>query len=120
MTSPPQPPAAATDAAPPTAGDAEAHDEAAPRTSRLGKVVVALALLAAVVGVAGANITLPYVIFSPGDATPVDDYLKISDARTYDHSGSLLLLTVRVSNGRPNVWRFVQASLDDDSKVEGE
>ena len=86
----------------------------------LGKVVVVLALLAAVIGVAGANITLPYVIFSPGDATPVDDYLKISDAQTYQHRGALLLLTVRVSNGRPNVWRFVQASLDDDSKVEGE
>jgi PDZ domain-containing protein len=119
MTSPPEPPAAATDAAPPT-GPTGPHDEPAPRSSRLGKVAVALALLAAVIGVAGANITLPYVIFSPGDATPVDDYLKISDARTYRHDGALLLLTVRVSNGRPNVWRFLQASFDDDSKVEGE
>jgi PDZ domain-containing protein len=118
MTKPPDPPVAATDVAPPPGGP-ESHDDP-PRSSRVGKVVVALALLAAAIGVAGANITLPYVIFSPGDATPVDDYLKISDARTYRHSGSLLLLTVRVSNGRPNVWRFVQASLDDDSKVEGE
>ena len=119
MTSPPEPPAAAPDVAPP-AGPLEATDEPPSRTPLFGKIVVGLALLLAVVGVAGANITVPYVIFSPGDATPVDDYLKISDARTYHHSGSLLLLTVRVSNGRPNVWRFVQASLDDDSKVEGE
>ena len=119
MTSPTEPPAAAPDAAPPTDPTGQ-PDEPAPRTSRFGKVVVALALLAAVIGVAGARITLPYVIFSPGDATPVDDYMKIADARTYHHSGSLLLLTVRVSNGRPNVWRFIQASLDDDTKVEGE
>src|SRR4051812_13643932 len=119
MTSPPEPPATAADAAPPTDPTGQ-PDEPPPRTSRLAKVVVALALLAAVIGIAGARITLPYVIFSPGDATPVDDYLKISGARSYHHSGSLLLLTVRVSNGRPNVWRFLQASLDDDSKVEGE
>jgi len=118
MTSPTEPPAAAPDAAPPT--EPTGQPDEPPRTSRFGKVVVALALLAAVVGVAGARITLPYVIFSPGDATPVDDYMKISDTRTYHHSGSLLLLTVRVSNGRPNVWRFIQASLDDDTKVEGE
>ena len=119
MTSPTEPPAAAPDVAPPS-GPHETGDDAPARTPLFGKVVVALALLLAVVGIAGANITLPYVIFSPGDATPVDDYLKISDARTYDHKGALLLLTVRVSNGRPNVWRFLQASFDDDSKVEGE
>jgi PDZ domain-containing protein len=119
MTSPPEPPAAAPDVAPPS-GPSEPTEEPPARTPLFGKIVVALALLIAVIGIAGANITVPYVIFSPGDATPVDDYLKISDARTYAHKGSLLLLTVRVSNGRPNVWRFLQASLDDDSKVEGE
>src|SRR3954468_24733910 len=119
MTSPPEPPAAAPDAARPTEPTGQPV-EPAPRPSRFGKVVVALALLAAIIGVAGARITLPYVIFSPGDATAVDDYRKISDVRTYHHSGSLLLLTVRVSNGRPNVWRFLQASLDDDTKIEGE
>ena len=119
MTSPPEPPAAATHAAP-SPGSPEPPDETPARTPLVGKVVVALALLIAIVGIAGARITLPYVIFSPGDATPVDDYLKITGVRSYHHSGSLLLLTVRVSNGRPNVWRFLQASLDDDSKVEGE
>ena len=119
MTRTPEPPAAATDAAPPP-GPPEPTDEAPARTPLFGKVVVGLALLIAVIGIAGARITLPYVIFSPGDATPVDDYMKIAGARSYHHSGSLLLLTVRVSNGQPNVWRFVQASLDDDSKVVGE
>jgi PDZ domain-containing protein len=118
MTSPPEPPTAAPDVAP----RSELPEATAqkPGTPLFGKVVVGLALLIAVVGVVGARITLPYVIFSPGDATPVDDYLKISNAQTFRHKGSLLLLTVRVSNGRPNVWRFIQASLDDDSKVEGE
>src|SRR3954447_18996996 len=119
MTSPPEPPVAAPDVAP-RPGPPEGNDPTRTGTPLFGKIVVALALLAAIIGVAGARITLPYVIFSPGDATPVDDYLKISDARTYHHSGSLLLLTVRVSNGRPNVWRFLQASLDDDTKVQGE
>src|SRR6478672_5201823 len=119
MTSPPEPPPAAPDVAP-RPGPPEGDDPKPAGTPLFGKIVVALALLIAVIGVAGANITLPYVIFSPGDATPVDDYLKISNAQTFHHKGSLLLLTVRVSNGRPNVWRFLQASLDDDSKVEGE
>jgi PDZ domain-containing protein len=118
MTSSLPPPAAAPDAAPPAS--TEPPEDQRPRTPRAGKIVVVLALLLAVAGVVGANVHLPYVIFSPGDATPVDDYLRIKDARTYDHQGALLLLTVRVSNGRPNVWRFIQASLDDDSKVEGE
>lgn len=119
MTSPPEPPAAAPETVAPP-GPAEPEEPSSPRTPWFGKVVVGLALLAAVIGVVGANITLPYVIFSPGDATPVDDYLSIKDVRTYPHSGSLLLLTVRVSRGRPNLWRFLQASLDDDTDVVGE
>jgi PDZ domain-containing protein len=117
MSSPPEPPVAVPEVAPP--GPVEPPDS--PRhTPWFGKVIVGLALLAAAVGVIGANVTLPYVIFSPGDATPVDDYLRINDARTYRHSGALLLLTVRVSRGRPNLWRYIQASLDDDSQVVGE
>lgn len=105
----PQSPPPATD--PPDARD---------RPSGKGRWLFLVALVIAVVGIVGARITVPYVIFSPGDATPIDDYLRISGARTYKHAGGFLLLTVRVSNGRPNVWRFVQASLDDDSKVIGE
>ncbi len=90
------------------------------RVSAAGKVLVTVAVVLAVVGVAGAYIKLPYVIESPGDATPVDGYLRIHGVKQYRHDGALLLLTVRVSNGRPNVWRFVDASLDDDSRVIGE
>ena len=60
------------------------------------------------------------MIFSPGDATPVDDYLKISGATQLPPRRVAAVLTVRCRNDRPNVWRFVQASLDDDSKVVGE
>jgi PDZ domain-containing protein len=119
MTSPPEPPAAATEVVVPP-GPAAPIDPPDRRTPWFGKLAIGLALLAAVIGVVGANITLPYVIFSPGDATPVDDYLRINDVRTYRHSGSLLLLTVRVSRGQPNLWRFIQASMDDDSQVVGE
>src|SRR6476661_4267608 len=82
MTRTPEPPAAATDAAPPP-GPPEPTDEAPARTPLFGKIVVGLALLIAVIGIAGARITLPYVIFSPGDATPVDDYMKIAGAKDY-------------------------------------
>ena len=66
------------------------------------------------------SIKLPYVIFSPGDATPIEDLVKITGAKTYRHDGDVFLLTVHVSNGRPNLWRFLQASWDDDSRVIGE
>ncbi len=80
-------------------------------------VVVGLALL---VGLLGAVIRLPYVIYSPGDATPVEGIVKVSGARTYRSRGEVLFLTVSVSTERPNVWRWAQASLDPDSEVVGE
>lgn len=94
-----------------------------PETSRgsiWGKVIVGVVALLALAGVVGAYVRVPYVIVSPGDATPVDQYIEIRGAKTYPHRGSLMLLTVRVSNGRPNFWRFVEASLDDDTRVLGE
>ena len=90
------------------------------RSSRASKVLVTLAAVLVIVGIAGAYVKLPYVIESPGDATPVDTYLRIRGVKRYQHDGALLLLTVRVSSGRPNVWRFLQANLDDDSRVIGE
>jgi Lon-like protease len=76
-------------------------------------VVVVIALL-------GMAIRLPYVIYSPGDATPVEGIVSISGAKTYRSPGEVLFLTVAVSRGRPNVWRFLAAQLDDDSEVVGE
>lgn len=115
----PEPPAATDLPAAPNGAEPIEPSEPA-RASRLGPILLVAAILIAVVAVIGTRITLPYVIFSPGDATPVDDYVHIKGVKTYGHDGSVLLLTVRVSNGRPNLWRYLQASFDDDSKVIGE
>jgi Predicted secreted protein containing a PDZ domain len=84
------------------------------------KLFLGFGALLVVAAIVGMNVTMPYVIFSPGDATGVDRYVHISGTRTYHHAGEVLLLTVRVSNGRPNLWRYLEATLDDDSKVIGE
>ena len=102
----PQPPAAPP--APPTRR---------PRWPVVFAVVVGLGI---VIILAGTFIRLPYVIYSPGDATPVEGIVKIDGAKTYQSPGEVLFLTVAVSRGRPNVWRWIQASLDSDSQVVGE
>jgi PDZ domain-containing protein len=70
--------------------------------------------------VIGSVVRLPYVIYSPGEATPVNDVVNISGARTYRHRGEVLFLTVSVSRERPNVWRYLVAKADDDSTIVGE
>ncbi len=90
------------------------------RRSWVGRTLFGLAVLLGLIGILGTYIKVPYVIFSPGSATPAADYVEISGAKTYPRDGALFLLTVSVSNGRPNFWRFVDASLDDDSRVIGE
>jgi len=82
--------------------------------------VLWLAVAALVVALAGMLIRLPYRVFSPGSATPVQDVVKVDGATTYPHEGELLFLTVSVSSGRPSLWRLLQAELDDDSQVVGE
>ena len=84
------------------------------------KVFLGFGILLVIAGIVGMYVKLPYVIFSPGDATGVDRYITIKGTRSYKHRGELLLLTVRVSNGRPNLWRYLEAALDNDSKVIGE
>ena len=84
------------------------------------KLFLGLGIVLVIAGIVGMYVKLPYVIFSPGDATGVDQYITIKGTRSYNHRGELLLLTVRVSNGRPNIWRYLEAALDDDSKVLGE
>lgn len=108
--SPPVSPPPAPPASPPRVSGA----------SRTTKVLVALAALVGIIGLVGMYVKLPYVIFSPGDATPVGPYVHISGTRAYHHRGQVLLLTVRVTTGRPNLWRYIEASLDDDSRVVGE
>ena len=70
--------------------------------------------------VAGFFIHLPYVIISPGSATPLDaQVVQIEGAPTYpETSGNVLFLTVQVSTSEPNVWRIVAAWLDSDREVE--
>ncbi len=92
-----------------------------PEPRKRWPVVVAVIVGAAVlIALLGSIIRLPYVIYSPGDATPVEGIVKISGAKTYRSPGEVLFLTVSVSTERPNVWRWVQASLDPDSDVVGE
>jgi PDZ domain-containing protein len=68
---------------------------------------------------AAAFVHVPYVIISPGDATPLDDsVLGVGGAPTYEHEGNLLFLTVAVSSRDPNLYRYVFARLDDDAAVE--
>lgn len=63
--------------------------------------------------VAANFVRVPYVIISPGEATPLgDDVVSISGAPTFDHDGNLLFLTVRVSNRDPTVLRWLFAELD--------
>jgi PDZ domain-containing protein len=97
-----------------------------PRSTRsrkhtvLAVVLSSLGVLIALVVVAGFLIHLPYVIISPGSATPLDSQVvQIQGAQTYpDDSGNILFLTVRVSTSEPNVWRVVTSWIDPDLAVE--
>jgi PDZ domain-containing protein len=86
----------------------------------LGIVLSVLFGIVVVVIVAGFLIHLPYVIISPGSATPLDSQVvQIKGAPTYtDTSGNVRFLTVQVSTREPNVWRVVAAWLDPDRDVE--
>jgi PDZ domain-containing protein len=89
------------------------------RHNVLAVVVSTVGVLLAVVAVAGFLIHLPYVIISPGSATPLDSsVVQIDGATTYPHDGNVLFLTVRVSTHDPNVWRVVTSWLDPDRSVE--
>lgn len=78
-----------------------------------------LTLLVLGVLTAAAFIHVPYVIISPGDATPLDDsVLQVEGAQTFEHDGELLFLTVAVSNRDPNLYRYLFAKLDGNAAVE--
>jgi PDZ domain-containing protein len=83
-------------------------------------VLSTVGVLIAAVIIAGFLIHLPYVIISPGSATPLDSQVvQIQGAPTYpEASGNVLFLTVQVSTREPNVWRVVSAWLDSDRDVE--
>jgi PDZ domain-containing protein len=76
-----------------------------------------LVALVVAVAIAGLFIPMSYVIIEPGDATPVSGAVSVKGAPTYPSRGSLLFLTVSISNGKPNLWRYLGATLDDDDEV---
>jgi Lon-like protease len=81
------------------------------------RVLGVFVTMVVVVAVAGLFIPMSYVIIEPGDATPVSGAVSVKGAPTYRSKGSLLFLTVSISNGKPNLWRFLGASLDDNAEV---
>jgi PDZ domain-containing protein len=84
----------------------------------LATALSALGVLLVVVLVAGFLIHLPYVIISPGFATPLDQkVITVDGAPTYKHRGNVLFLTVRVTTHDPTVWRVVTSWLDSDRDV---
>ncbi len=86
------------------------------RRRRRRIALTVLGLLGAV-AIAAAFVRLPYVILSPGDATPVGEVVTVKGARTYPHEGSLLFLTVSVTTQRPNVYETVAGWLSSDDEV---
>ncbi len=91
-----------------------------PRRARtwLAVALSVLGVLIVVALVAGFLIHLPYVIISPGFATPLDQkVITVDGAQTYDHRGNVLFLTVRVSTHDPTVWRVVTSWFDPDRDV---
>jgi len=80
--------------------------------SLLGGILVVAAVAAAVIHV-------PYVIISPGSATPLSsDVVTVTGVPTYRHPGRLLYLTVEVTTQDPNLYSYAYASLNGDDSVQ--
>jgi len=85
----------------------------------LAVVLSAIGVLVVIALVAGFLIHLPYVVISPGTATPLDNQVvTISGASTYAHRGDVLYLTVRVSDSDPNAWHLLVSWLDPNVDIE--
>jgi PDZ domain-containing protein len=80
-------------------------------------VVSGVGVLLVAVLIAGFLIHLPYVVISPGAATPLNGLVHVEGAPTYEHQGDVRYLTVRVSGSDPNVWKVVTSWLDSDKEV---
>ena len=71
------------------------------------------ALSTIVVAVAGWFVRLPYYTISPGSSLDVNERITVKGAPSYQPDGEVRLLFVR-QRARVNVWRWLQASLDED------
>jgi PDZ domain-containing protein len=86
----------------------------------LQTIATVVGTLLVVAAVAAAVIHVPYVIESPGAATPLtSQVVTVSGARTYQHRGQLLFLTVQVTTSDPNLYSYAFASLSSDDAVVG-
>lgn len=102
---------------PPTPWSAAADAVQQRRQKRRRAFGITAAVFLVVVAVIGSLITLPYRIISPGDATPVNRVVEITNAKSYPTRGAVFFLTVSVSQSQPNLWRWIAASLDADAQV---
>jgi PDZ domain-containing protein len=98
--------------------------EPAPTRRRRRRVLPLVASLLggllAAAAVAAAVIHVPYVIESPGSATPVDTrVVSVAGVPTFRHAGRVFYLTVRVSTSDPNLYRYLFASLSSSDSVVG-
>jgi PDZ domain-containing protein len=79
-----------------------------PRWPRIWWALFPLLAVATVALLLGSFLPAPYAMLSPGSARPIAPLLKIDTAKTYDHPGELLFVTVSV-NSPPNEPTYVGA-----------
>ncbi|MCZ7529211.1 MAG: PDZ domain-containing protein [Acidimicrobiia bacterium] len=112
---PPAPPPVSA----PAPGAGAPHDPTGDARKRRRRRLIVGGIAAGVVLLilaAGLLIPLPYIVFSPGSATPVEDVVTIDGAQTYEPDGDILFLTVTVS-GRAVPFQVLWGWIDDDSEV---
>lgn len=84
------------------------------------RLVIAGMMLVVLIGLVGVSVRPPKVIFTPGDADPVNTIIDISGAPSYRTAGRVLFLTVYQSNHRPTLFELAAAYLDDNAEIEDE
>lgn len=98
-----------------------------PRSERIARWILVVAVLALIVVLAGMLIKVPYVVERPGPATDTlgtlddgTDLVVIKGAKSYPTDGALYFTTVRVLGGPErhiSGWEWVMGHLDSDSRV---
>src|SRR4051794_4286107 len=108
---------------PPTASTVDTpppEDEVAKPTRQVGVwgwVGVGASIFVVLVIMAGFVIHVPYSTISPGEAVSLTKLVKVDGAQTFpDKRGDIRLLFVRERN-HVNLWRYLQARLDDDTEI---